>query len=35
MGKKNAGAKEAQQARSDEQARQQRIREGTSSINAL
>ena len=35
MGKKNAGEAEAKQARADEEARQGRIRQGTSRINSI
>lgn len=35
MGKKNAGEKEAKQARADEEARQARIRSGTTRINTI
>lgn len=35
MGKKNAGEKEAKQARADEDARQARIRDGTTRINSI
>ena len=35
MGKKDSGAKEAARARADEEARQQRIRQGTERINSI
>ena len=35
MGKKDKGANEAAKARADEQARQQRIREGTQRVNRI